>query len=149
MRGYGTLQTMTALEVLVDEVASALPIDPIEFRRRNALRTGGRTMTGNAYSVSVRTWEILDKLDKHPIWQNRAAEKAKAKAGIVVGTERSGLDFALLLLEKLGDQALGSDDVGMLKACQSLLNPTTWSTLPLDQNAALSPANTPASGLGK
>jgi CO/xanthine dehydrogenase Mo-binding subunit len=86
MRGYGTLQTMTALEVLVDEVASALPIDPIEFRRRNALRTGGRTMTGNAYSVSVRTWEILDKLDKHPIWQNRAAEKAKAKAGIVVGT---------------------------------------------------------------
>ncbi len=86
MRGYGTLQTMTALEVLVDEVASALPIDPIAFRRRNALRTGGRTMTGNPYSVSVRTWEILDKLDQHAIWQSRAAEKAKAKAGIAVGT---------------------------------------------------------------
>ena len=39
MRGYGSLQTMTALEVLVDEVARALPIDPIAFRRRNALRT--------------------------------------------------------------------------------------------------------------
>ena len=37
MRGYGTLQTMTALEVLIDEVAAALPLDPIEFRRRNAL----------------------------------------------------------------------------------------------------------------
>src|SRR4029077_18680793 len=53
MRGYGTLQTMTALEVLIDEVATALPLDPIEFRRRNALKTGGKTMTGSTYSVSV------------------------------------------------------------------------------------------------
>ncbi len=86
MRGYGTLQTMTALEVLVDEVASALPLDPIEFRRRNALKPNGRTMTGNPYSVSVRTTEILDKLEKHPIWQQRAREKANAKQGILVGT---------------------------------------------------------------
>ena len=55
MRGYGTLQTMTALEVLIDEVSAALPLDPIEFRRRNALGPKGRTMTGNPYSVSVRT----------------------------------------------------------------------------------------------
>jgi CO/xanthine dehydrogenase Mo-binding subunit len=86
MRGYGTLQTMTALEVLVDEVAAALPLDPIEFRRRNALKTGGRTMTGNPYSVSVRTPEILDKLENHPIWRQRADEKARGEAGIVVGT---------------------------------------------------------------
>ena len=39
MRGYGTLQTMTALEVLVDEAAAALPLDAIEFRRRNASRS--------------------------------------------------------------------------------------------------------------
>ena len=63
MRGYGTLQTMTALEALVDEVAAALPLDPIEFRRRNALAPKGRTMTGNPYGVSVRTTEILDKLE--------------------------------------------------------------------------------------
>jgi CO/xanthine dehydrogenase Mo-binding subunit len=75
MRGYGTLQTMTALEVLIDEAASALPLDPIEFRRRNALPPQGRTMTGNPYSVSVRTTEILDKLEQHPIWQQRALEK--------------------------------------------------------------------------
>lgn len=86
MRGYGTLQTMTALEVLVDEVASALPLDPIEFRRRNALKPNGRTLTGNPYSVSVRTTEILDKLEKHPIWQQRTREKANAKQGILVGT---------------------------------------------------------------
>ncbi len=87
MRGYGTLQTMTALEVLVDEAAAALPLDPIEFRRRNALKSGGRIMTGNTYSVSVRTPEILDKLEKHPIWQQRAQEKARGQeGGFVVGT---------------------------------------------------------------
>ncbi len=78
---------MTALEVLVDEAAAALPLDPIEFRRRNALKPGGRTITANPYYVSVRTPEILDKLEKHPIWRQRAEEKARAQnAGLVVGT---------------------------------------------------------------
>jgi CO/xanthine dehydrogenase Mo-binding subunit len=87
MRGYGTLQTMTALEVLIDEMCMALPLDPIEFRRRNALKTGERTMAGNTYNVSVRTPEILDKLEQHAIWRDRAAEKARGReAGILVGT---------------------------------------------------------------
>jgi CO/xanthine dehydrogenase Mo-binding subunit len=87
MRGYGTLQTMTALEVLIDEVASALPLDPIEFRRRNALKPNGRTMVGNPYSVSVRTTEMLDKLEKHPIWAQRSAEKARRQTkDTLVGT---------------------------------------------------------------
>jgi CO/xanthine dehydrogenase Mo-binding subunit len=86
MRGYGTLQTMTALETLVDEVCAALPLDPIEFRRRNALKTGGRIMAGNAYTVPIRAPEILDKLEQHPIWQQRAAEKTRAQVGTLVGT---------------------------------------------------------------
>jgi CO/xanthine dehydrogenase Mo-binding subunit len=77
---------MTALETLVDEACSALALDPIEFRRRNALKTGGRIMAGNPYSVPIRAPEILDKLEKHPIWQQRAAEKAGARAGTLVGT---------------------------------------------------------------
>src|SRR5262249_20705720 len=87
VRGYGTLQTMTALEVLVDEMCTALPLDPIEFRPRNALKAGERTMAGNTYSVSVRTPEILDKLEQHAIWRGRAAEKARGReAGILVRT---------------------------------------------------------------
>jgi CO/xanthine dehydrogenase Mo-binding subunit len=87
MRCYGTVQTMTALEVLVDEICTALPLDPIEFRRRNALATGGRTLAGNPYIVSIRTPEILDKLEKHPIWKERAEERARGRqAGILVGT---------------------------------------------------------------
>ena len=86
MRCYGTVQTMTALEVMVDEICAALALDPIEFRRRNALQAGWKTMTGNPYVVSVRTPEILDKLEQHPIWRSRAEEKERARAGVFVGT---------------------------------------------------------------
>ncbi len=86
MRGYGSLQVETALEVLVDELAASLPFDAIEFRRRNALKSGERTLTGNPLKTSIRTPEILDKLEQHPIWRQRAEEKARAKQGFVVGT---------------------------------------------------------------
>src|SRR5437879_1610264 len=124
MRGYGTLQTMTALEVLIDEAAAALPLDPIEFRRRNALKTGGKTMTGIPYSVSVRAPEILDKIEKHPIWQQRTQEKARGQqGGIVVGTGvacatknyGSGADCSLSTVEidAQGRIAIHGDHVDM------------------------------------
>jgi CO/xanthine dehydrogenase Mo-binding subunit len=109
MRGYGTLQAMTALEVLVDEMCTALPVDPIEFRRRNALKPGERTMTGNTYDDSIRTPEILDKLEQHPIWRERAAEKARGKeAGILVGT---GVACAHKNYGTGGDCSLGSVEI--------------------------------------
>jgi CO/xanthine dehydrogenase Mo-binding subunit len=108
MRGYGTLQTMTALEALVDEMCAALPLDPIDFRRRNALKTGGRTLSGNQYSVSIRTPEILDKLEKHPIWQQRADEKARAQAGTLVGT---GVACATKNYGSGGDSSLAAVEI--------------------------------------
>jgi CO/xanthine dehydrogenase Mo-binding subunit len=109
MRGFGSLQTTTALEVLIDEICAALPLDPIEFRRRNALTTGGRTMAGNTYGVSVRTPEILNKLEKHPIWAQRAEEKARGQqAGILVGT---GLACATKNYGTGGDCSLGSVEI--------------------------------------
>jgi CO/xanthine dehydrogenase Mo-binding subunit len=111
MRGFGTLQTVTALEVLIDEFASALPLDPIEFRRRNALKPGDRTLAGNTYSVSIRTPEILDKLEQHPIWQQRAEEKARGQqAGILVGT---GIACATKNYGTGGDCSLGSVEIAL------------------------------------
>jgi CO/xanthine dehydrogenase Mo-binding subunit len=86
MRGYGSLEALTPLEVLIDEAAVGLGLDPIEFRRRNALKPGGRTMTGNLLTSSIRTPELLDKLANHSIWRQRAEEKARAASGNVVGT---------------------------------------------------------------
>jgi len=110
MRGYGTLQTMTPLEVLVDEICTALPLDPIEFRRRNALAAGGRTMAGNPYIVSIRTPEILDKLEQHPIWKERAEQKTRGRqAGILVGT---GVACATKDYGTGGDGTLASIEIG-------------------------------------
>jgi CO/xanthine dehydrogenase Mo-binding subunit len=80
MRGYGTLQTMTALEVLIDEAATSLGQDPVEFRKRNLLRTGAKNMTGNVASGAVRTGEVLDRLGNHRIWKDRAAQKSRRAA---------------------------------------------------------------------
>ena len=120
MRGYGTLQTMTPLEVLVDEICTALPLDPIEFRRRNALKPGGRTMAGNPYIVSIRTPEILDKLEQHPIWKERAEQKARGRqAGILVGT---GIACATKDYGTGGDGVLGSVEI----------DPEGWITIHCD-----------------
>ncbi|MFS8038499.1 xanthine dehydrogenase family protein molybdopterin-binding subunit [Xanthobacter sp. AM11] len=86
MRGYGVLQTTTALETLVDEAAEALGLDAITLRRRNLLKAGGRTMAGNPWTVSVRTPEILDRLEGHALWRERAAARRAAPAGTLVGT---------------------------------------------------------------
>ncbi|MFK4447971.1 CO/xanthine dehydrogenase Mo-binding subunit [Caballeronia udeis] len=39
-RGYGTLQTMAATEMLIDEMATQLGLDAIDLRLKNALRSG-------------------------------------------------------------------------------------------------------------
>ena len=108
MRCYGTLQTMTALEVMVDEICASLELDPIEFRRRNALQAGWRTMAGNPYIVSVRTPEILDKLENHPIWRDRAQEKARAAPRVLVG---AGVACAAKDYGTGADGSLGSVEV--------------------------------------
>jgi CO/xanthine dehydrogenase Mo-binding subunit len=108
MRCYGTIQTMTALEVQVDEICRELPLDPIEFRRRNATR-GRQPVGGNTYVVSIRTPEILDKLEKHPIWAQRADEKTRGQqSGILVGT---GVACATKNYGTGGDACLGRVEI--------------------------------------
>jgi CO/xanthine dehydrogenase Mo-binding subunit len=80
MRGFGALQTMTALEVMIDEAAASLGRDPVAFRKANLLATGGKTMVGNVISGALRSGEVLDRLAAQPVWTGRAAEKARRAA---------------------------------------------------------------------
>lgn len=75
MRGFGTLQTMTAMECLVDEIAVDLGKDPFDLRRQNALKTGFLNLTGNTASGAARSTEVLDRLEKCDLWQKRAQDK--------------------------------------------------------------------------
>ncbi len=64
MRGYGTPQINFALESQLDQVAEALKIDPLELRRKNCLKVGSRTITGQLLDSSVGLSSCLDALDE-------------------------------------------------------------------------------------
>ena len=79
-RGFGVPQAAIAHETLVDELAGACGIDPLEFRRRNALRAGDRTATGQVLEASAGLVACLDALRPHWEALHREAEAFNAAA---------------------------------------------------------------------
>ncbi|MBV9600484.1 MAG: xanthine dehydrogenase family protein molybdopterin-binding subunit [Chloroflexi bacterium] len=69
MRAPGDPQSMFASECHVDMIASALGIDPIELRRRNALRDGEPSVTGERVH-RARAVEVLDALERESNWHS-------------------------------------------------------------------------------
>jgi CO/xanthine dehydrogenase Mo-binding subunit len=67
MRAPGDPQSMFAGESHVDMIAQALGIDPIELRRRNALRDNDPSVTGERVHRS-RAIEVLDALQRESGW---------------------------------------------------------------------------------
>lgn len=79
-RGYGTLQSMAATEMLVDEVAEELGFDPIEFRLQNVFKTGMKNTQGAIPAGELRADEVMEKARQHPIWKERIKRKAQFEA---------------------------------------------------------------------
>jgi len=79
-RGYGTLQAMSATEMLVDEAAAALGVDAIELRRRNVFRTGMKNTQGAIPGGAMRAEEILARAAEHPLWCERGSRKKSYEA---------------------------------------------------------------------
>ena len=64
MRGFGIPQSAYAIECLVDEAAEALEISPFEIRRKNGLRIGSRTATGQVLKASVPFLQTIDRAEE-------------------------------------------------------------------------------------
>lgn len=62
-RGFGVIQATFAIESMMDMLARKLGLDPFEFRRMNALRTGTRTNTNQLLVDSVGLVECIDKVE--------------------------------------------------------------------------------------
>jgi len=58
-RGFGAPQTEFAIETQLNRIAEALGLSPAEIRRRNALRVGDATPTGQVLHESVAAEEVL------------------------------------------------------------------------------------------
>ncbi|HLI10527.1 MAG TPA: molybdopterin cofactor-binding domain-containing protein [Alphaproteobacteria bacterium] len=91
-RGFGVPQAAIAHEALMDELAAKLGIDPLEFRRRNALRHGSVIGTGQRLAASVGLVPCLDALE--PRW--RAARAAAAQFNAAGGIKRRGVGIACM-----------------------------------------------------
>ncbi len=75
MRGYGTLQSMGAMEMMINEAAEALKIDTFELRRINAFQSGQKNTQGAVPNGDARYVEMLNLAEKHEIWQQRQQNK--------------------------------------------------------------------------
>ncbi|HEX5492990.1 MAG TPA: molybdopterin cofactor-binding domain-containing protein, partial [Mycobacteriales bacterium] len=73
-RGAMTSQLAFAYESQMDDIAGDLGIDPLEFRRRNLLRDGGRYATGEVMS-GLHYDELLDDLDSALDWGTPVADR--------------------------------------------------------------------------
>ena len=93
-RGFGVPQAAIAHESLVDELAIALKLDPLEFRHRNALRAGDRTATGQVLEASVGLVACLDAL--RPRWKALREEADAFNASAAAGSRRRGAGVACM-----------------------------------------------------
>ncbi|MFD1561286.1 xanthine dehydrogenase family protein molybdopterin-binding subunit [Paraburkholderia silviterrae] len=91
-RGYGTLQSMAATEMAIDEIAAQLGVDPIDFRLKNALRSGMKNTQGAIPAGAIRVDDVLERAKVHPLWTQR--EKRKAEYEAANPGKRYGVGFA-------------------------------------------------------
>ena len=92
-RGFGVPQSTFAHETLVDELAQACGLDPLEFRLRNAIRAGQATATGQVLDASAGLAECLARL--LPGWR-AARARAHTFNAAPGGPRRRGVGIACM-----------------------------------------------------
>jgi CO/xanthine dehydrogenase Mo-binding subunit len=98
MRAPGDPQSMFASECHVDMIARDLGIDPIELRRRNALRDGEKAVTGEIVR-RARAVEVLDALERESAWGSSLP--AGRGRGMALGVRHIGAGQTSILMRLL------------------------------------------------
>lgn len=123
-RGFGAPQTEFAVEVHMERIAEALGLDPVEVRRKNALRPGDTTATGQTLRDDCSALMVLDEaVRRTDFLKKRDAYKGTNRAmglslfyhgaGFTGGGERTLKSRARLELTPTGVRiATGSTEIG-------------------------------------
>ncbi|MER5767152.1 molybdopterin cofactor-binding domain-containing protein [Streptomyces sp. NPDC001985] len=76
MRGFGAVQACFAYEAQMDRVAARLGLDPVEFRRLNAMEQGTLLPTGQPVDSPAPVAELLRRVKARPLPPERPWEVA-------------------------------------------------------------------------
>ncbi len=91
MRGFGSVQNCYAHEAQMDKLAAALGMDPVELRKRNAMQTGSRLITGQVVEGPAPVEELLDRLKKMPLPAARGDDLTEMPGGVSNTTHGEGV----------------------------------------------------------
>ena len=91
-RGFGAPQTIWAIERHLDRVARTLGLDPVALKRKNLLRLGDTTATGQTLKESVGVQECVEKA----LAASGYLEK-RARGPVVSGRTARGVGAAVFL----------------------------------------------------
>ena len=115
-RGFGAPQTLFAVEAHMERIAKTLGLDSVELRRRNALRVGDVTSTGQLLKESVSALDCLDKAVAASDYTRKRAAYANG-----TGQKRKGIGLSLVLH---GAGFTGSGEVKLKAKAGVELTPT-------------------------
>ncbi|HLW43886.1 MAG TPA: xanthine dehydrogenase family protein molybdopterin-binding subunit [Candidatus Acidoferrales bacterium] len=90
-RGFGAPQSIFALERHLDQVARALNLTPEEFRRRNFIRKGETTATGQVIHEDVNFNALLDRALRESDYHAKSERFARENPGAAI---KRGMGFA-------------------------------------------------------
>lgn len=96
-RGFGNPQVTTGIEQALDELAARLGLDPLELRRRNALRPGSIAAAGFPVAHGVALPGVIDSaasgrlLRERTSWTRSAAPGKRRGVGVACAWQGFGL----------------------------------------------------------
>jgi len=91
MRGFGSVQNCYAHEAQMDKLAAALGMDPVELRKRNAMKTGSHLITGQVVEGPAPVAELLDRIRKMPLPGARGVDLTQMPGGVSNTTHGEGV----------------------------------------------------------
>lgn len=151
-RAPGAPSVTFALDCLMDEMAHALGLDPLEFRLRHACRPGDVMAKDEDTWPSMGMTAVLEALQAHPAWQNRAQARAQGRGvGIAVGGWLGGTEPAAAVCRLNRDGSLqvhvGSTDLNGTATGFALMAADTFGVAPETVRVLISDTDTaPYSG---
>ena len=110
-RGFGEPQVLFAAESQMDEAAARLGLDPFELRRRNALRDGDETPTGQRLRAEVGLLETIERVQEASLWHEKRANPKPGRGigcstvfyGVSLGAGGKALDRAGAFVQLMYD----------------------------------------------